>query len=547
MLTRSSSSLPNSSSKHSADQFCTYFVDKIKTFRSKFPLIDLNPLSLPDKSLPIFSSYKLVSLDEIKQLILSSSKSICLLDPVPSNLLPYCIDSIAPIITRIVNLSLSSGVFSKQLKSALVKPLLKKSNLDPNDLKNYRPISNLFFLSKLIECVIAARLSSHLSYHNLMSKLQSAYRKFHSSETALLNVQNDILASLDSGHSTALLLLDLSAAFDTIDHSILTHRLQHWFGISYSTLNLLSSFPSDRFQTIIIIPASKSNLVLLEYDVPQGSVLGPQLYSLYTTPLHSIISKYPGLRCHFYADDTQILYLSFSNELASSAFTSIETCIKDIFSWMIGNKLSVNPDKTEYLLFNSKNINVPVSINLNLNTISPSECAQNLGVIFQPDMSMDKHISSVVKTCFHQLREFSHIRSFIPKSAVITFANAFIHSCIDYCNSLFYGLPKYSINRLQKIQNSVARIVTRTSRSSHITPVLKSLHWLPVQYRINFKLCCITHRALSLKEPHYLNSLLINRLNLHSLLSSSFNPLTLPFFNKKSNGFRSFAHAAPFL
>ena len=197
--------------------------------------------------------------------------------------------------------------------------------------------------------------------------------------------------------------------------------------------------------------------------------------------------------------------------------------------------------------FIKKNINVPVSINLNLNTISPSECAKNLRVIFQSDMSVDKHISSVVKTCFHQLREFHHIRSFIAKFAAIIFANVFIHSRINYCNSLFYGQPKYPINRLQKIQNSVARIVTRTSRSSHITPILKSLHWLPVQYRINFKLCCITHRTLSLKEPHYLNSLLINRLNSYSLRSYSFNPLTLPFFNKKSHSFRSFAHAAPFL
>ena len=162
-------------------------------------------------------------------------------------------------------------------------------------------------------------------------------------------------------------------------------------------------------------------------------------------------------------------------------------------------------------------------------------------------MSVDKHISSVRKTCFHQFREFRHIRSFIPKSVAIIFANALIYSRKEYCNSLFYGLLKYSINRLQKIQNSVARIVIRTSRSSYITPVIKSLHWLPVQYRINFKVCCITHGALSLEEPHFLNSLLINRLNSHSLRSSSFNPLTLPFFNKKSNSFRSFAHAAPFL
>ena len=237
-------------------------MDKIKTLRLKLSLIDINPLSLPDKSPPIFSSFKLVSVDEIKQLILSSPKSTCLLDPVPSNLLPHCIDSIAPIITRIVNSSLSSDVFSKQLKSVLVKPLLRKSNLDPNNLKNYRPISNLLFLSKLIELVIAARLSSHLSSHNLMSKLQSAYHKFHSCEAALLYVQNDILASLDAGHSTALLLLDLSAAFDITDHSILTHRLQHWFGISSTALNFLSSFLSDRFQTVIT-PTSKSNPVLL--------------------------------------------------------------------------------------------------------------------------------------------------------------------------------------------------------------------------------------------------------------------------------------------
>ena len=188
ILNCSSSSLFDSPPKHSADQFCSYFVDKIKILRLKLQLIDLNPLSLPDKLPPLFSSFKLVLVDEIKQLILSLPKSTCLLDPVLSHLLPHCFDSIAPIITQIVNLSLSSGIFPKHFKFAFVKPPLKKFNLDPNDLKKYRPISNLSFLSKLIKHVIAARLSSHLASHNLMSKLQLAHRKFHSSETALLYV-----------------------------------------------------------------------------------------------------------------------------------------------------------------------------------------------------------------------------------------------------------------------------------------------------------------------------------------------------------------------
>ena len=162
-----------------------------------------------------------------------------------------------------------------------------------------------------------------------MFKLQSAYRKFHSPETALLYVQNDILASLDAGHCTALLFVDLSAAFDSIDHSILTLCLQHWFGISSPTLNLLSFFLSDRSQTVIM-SASKSQSFLLEYFVPQSSMCGSLFYSLHTTPLHSIISKYPCLRCHFYVDDSQI-YPSFPPELAS-AFSSIESCIKNVFS-----------------------------------------------------------------------------------------------------------------------------------------------------------------------------------------------------------------------
>ena len=163
-----------------------------------------------------------------------------------------------------------------------------------------------------------------------MSKFHSAYRRFHSSETALLRVQNNIFASLDAGRSTALLLLDLSAAFDTIDHNTLLHCLQHWFGFLSTALYLLSSLLFGRSQ-IVVTSKLKSQLNLLEYGVPQGSMLGPLLYSLYTTPLLSVISNYPGIQCHFYANDT-LIYLSFSPELTSLALSAIESCIGDVFS-----------------------------------------------------------------------------------------------------------------------------------------------------------------------------------------------------------------------
>ena len=160
---------------------------------------------------------------------------------------------------------------------------------------------------------------------------------------------------------------------------------------------------------------------------------------------------------------------------------------------------------------------------------------------------MDKHISSIIKSCFIQLRDFRRIRPFISKTAAITLANAFVHSRLDFCNSLFYSLPKYSIHRLQKVENTMARIVINSFHFSHVTPTLKSLHWLPVFYRINFNTCCITHRALSLGEPFYLNTLLTHRSNTHSLRTTSFSHLLLFYFNKKSNGLRTFSYAAPFL
>ena len=205
---------------------------------------------------------------------------------------------------------------------------------------------------------------------------------------------------------------------------------------------MLSYFLSDRYQTVVA-SNSKSQPILSEYSVPQGSMFRPLLYSLFT-PLLSVISKYLGIHSHLYVDDTQI-YLSFSPELTTVSLL-IESCIRDKFSWMVANKLSVNPNETKYL-FNPKHFNNPnYNINIYYSIISPNDSAKNLGVALQCDMSMDKHISAIVKSCFLQFRDFHRIHPFISKTAAITLANAFVHSHLHYCNSLFYGLPKYSIH-----------------------------------------------------------------------------------------------------
>ena len=160
---------------------------------------------------------------------------------------------------------------------------------------------------------------------------------------------------------------------------------------------------------------------------------------------------------------------------------------------------------------------------------------------------MNKHISSIVKSCFLQLRDFRRIRPFISKTAAITLANVFVHLRLDFGNSLCYGLLKYSIHRLQKIQNTITRIMKNSSHFSHITPTLKSLHWLLIFYRINFKIYCNTHRAFSLGESFYLSTLLTHRSNTYSLCTTSFSTLLLSYFNKKSNGFHNFFCAASFL
>ena len=280
---------------------------------------------------------------------------------------------------------------SQCLKTAIVKPLLKKPSLDKNLLKNYRPISNLPFLSKILEKVVLHKLLSHLQENNLSNPFQSAYRAGCSTETVLLRIVNDILSALDNDNISVLLLLGLSAAFDTLDHQILFSRLNSVFGIQSTALQWFHSYLSDRYQSTSVNNSSSSPSQLM-YGVPQGPVLGPILFVLYTTPLSDIRANH-SVNHQLFADDTRLQKSAPLNEVTNLT-KELNACTDNIKTWMTENQLKLNDDKTEALLFPfSSSLKpstgpLPDSITLGSHNIPFSDSARNLGFILDSKLSM---------------------------------------------------------------------------------------------------------------------------------------------------------------
>ena len=269
---------------------------------------------------------------------------------------------------------------------------------------------------------------------------------------------------------------------------------------------------------------------------------------MYTTPLSHILNE-SQIQFHMYADDTQ-LYISFPGADSNQAMSSLSSVLDRLYYWFCDNKLSINPSKTEFLLVGTpqqRSKVVDASVTFRDLKLSPTESARNLGVMFDSDLSFSRHISNVCSSAFFFIRQLRQLRSSLDFDSAIILANSIVHSKLDYCNSLFSGLPISSISRLQRVQNSLARIVYKCKKfSSSTASLLNRLHWLPIAQRIKYKIAFLTYKALYFHKPSYLFDLLVSYQPIRSLRSSSADFLQVPDARSEF-GRCTFAYTVPTL
>ena len=572
--------LPECDSYQELSDFASYFVSKIDEIRKEIDsdknMFDYQSIDVENNSTCSNCVYEgervlefsQLTLDDLKKLVQLMNKKFCCLDPIPTWLVNECFDELSPILLKIINLSLKFGKFPQCYKHAVLNPTVKDYKGDIDSLKNFRPVSNLPFVSKLIEKAVCNQLDCHLKRNNLYCSSQSGYQRHHSCETLNIKLFDDILKSIDEGSTVALLLLDMSAAFDTVDHGLLLNVLERCYGLGGVILEWFKNYLCDRTSSVKVKDCF-SNIICLLFGVPQGSILGPILFILYTKHLQHIALKY-GLNIQLYADDTQ-LYISFNKTNPMSVTLckeNIENCVQEIKLWMCGQYLKLNEGKTKLLFFNKSlrregveqdhfDINVCNSIVSEYDWLN-DDMVKSLGLYLDPYCKMEQQVSSIKQYCYGQLISWRRIAPALTVEVKMMLVQQIILSKIDYNNALLAGLPNNLVDGLQSIINSALRFIYGVRLRDHITPYILKSHILPVKYRIEYKISITVYNCLFGFAPKYLQDLLTWNVPTRDVLPNS--SLTqapratqdslllvvpIDFGSKTRYRTRSFSHFAP--
>lgn len=419
-------------------------------------------------------------------------------DAIPYKYLKDALPVLIFYITIIVNTSIITGLFAKLWKHPFVVPVFKSG--DKDDVGNYRPISLLSILSKILEKIVATQLMSFLENNKLLANSQHGFRAKLSTETALMKVNEHIYNNIDEQKVSLLLLLDLSKAFDSVCHKTLLKKCnqlnidEFWF----------NDYLSDRVQSVKIGSVTSSPK-RVKFGVPQGSILGPILFLIYINDMSKILHKYFLVQ---YADDSQIIISGNVHEI-EDLVNRAEIALSEAKRYFQLNGLNVNENKTQGIFIGSRQLisRIPpdVRIFFGETPIIPAQTVKNLGVHMDQYMLYDHHINSIVKKANGILLFLNRIQDNFGKTSRVIIVQSLALSIINYCGKVWGTTTGEQLDRVQKVQNFAAKVAYGgVKKYDHVTPILNDLQWLDIKNKIVFDNCIFTYKVLNHMFPDWL-------------------------------------------
>ena len=439
-----------------------------------------------------------------------SSKRSFGVDLLPVSVMKECIDPIADVLSHIINLSFSNGQFPDELKIAKVCPVFKGGS--KSSFSNYRPISVLPSFSKVFEKIMYNRLESYIHSKNILINNQYGFRHMHSTYMAMLDMVNKVSESIDNHEVSIGIFIDLSKAFDTLNHSILLRKLEH-YGIRGTPLLWLNDYLTNRKQCVCFNNAV-SLMRPITCGVPQGSILGPLLFILY---VNDIVNCSKLLHFILFADDTNLFYSS-SNYKDLMLTVNLE--LSKLSEWFRANRLSLNVAKTNYVLFGTRRkclSDTHFSISINGNIIERATSTKFLGVYIDQDLNWKNHTAEIAKKISKSLGILNRVKYILPRSSLITLYRTMIHPYLIYCNIIWGGASLFALNRLVCLQKRALRLITCSYFRSPSNPLFIKLGILKLQdihkyqslmFLYKFKcnllpICCTQYLQLCVNSGQY--------------------------------------------
>lgn len=512
-----------------------FFINSVPDLSPSQEIIDFY---LHNKFCNSFFSFQLPPEQTIYEILNSITSRSTGSDNISVHMLKLAAPVLLPYIVHIINSCILCGEYPSCWKHALVLPLPKVSS--PTEYKHLRPISILPVMSKILEKILNIQIRRYITEFNILPDNQSGFRAQHSCTTALLNVTDDIIAASDTGKVTALILLDYSKAFDSIDHKIMISIL-HFIGFDDNAIKLITSFLSDRTQSVVLNNLS-SDSVELDKGVPQGSILGPLLFTLYT---FTFPSKLTYCRSHFYADDSQIYYSFFPNDYLN-ACVKINHDLNTIYTLSENHCLQINPEKSCLMLFGNKSsidkISGSFKIVINGVQLPLKTSSRNLGLIIDNKLRFKEHINKCIQKAFINIKLIYNSRQFLTTSMKTILCEALVLSHFNFCD-IVYGpaIDSADANRIQKVQNSCLRLIFGVRKRERISHKLKELSWLSMFHRRLLHSACLFYNIICSKCPVYLYRKLKFRTDVHTL-NLRFKGLLTPPLHKSTLFRRSFSY-----